>query len=187
MSHARPFFILNNRGLTLIELIISLTTLTILIALATPSMLTLMLRSEQTTAVNGFLSHFYLARSLAIQKEQHLVICPSEDGESCMDSGIWSRGLMVFEDIERDGLLDANEPIHGKYILPEASKIAIYSSQYRKKVIYHGDGRPSGYNLTLTFCDPDDRIEPKALIVNNVGRIRISDHGPGGSSLECGY
>ncbi|MES9943192.1 MAG: GspH/FimT family pseudopilin [Candidatus Thiodiazotropha sp. 6PLUC2] len=186
MSHPRLTSALNNRGLTLIELITTLATLTLLIALATPSLLTLTLRTEQTTSVNGFLNHFYLARSLAIQQEQHQVICPSEDGMQCLDQGNWSRGLIVFEDRDRNGILDQTDPIQGKYLIPEESKIEIHSSEYRKRVIYHGDGRPSGYNLTLTFCAPEKQIEPKALIVNNVGRIRISEQGPGGSALKCG-
>ena len=185
MSRTRPFYSFNSHGLSLIELIITVTTLATLVALATPSLTTLMLRNEQTTAANSFLNHFYFARSLAVQKEKHLIICPSEDGKSCIENGNWSRGLIVYEDRKRNGILDPDDPVHGQYILPKNSKISIHSSKARTKVVYHGDGRPSGYNLTLTFCDPEERIEPKALIVNNVGRIRISDHGPGDSPLQC--
>ncbi|MES9979383.1 MAG: GspH/FimT family pseudopilin [Candidatus Thiodiazotropha sp. 6PLUC5] len=175
MSHPRLTSALNNRGLTLIELITTLATLTLLIALATPSLLTLTLRTEQTTSVNGFLNHFYLARSLAIQQEQHQVICPSEDGMQCLDQGNWSRGLIVFEDRDRNGILDQTDPIQGKYLIPEESKIEIGPcSEIRI--------RPT----LLTFCAPEKQIEPKALIVNNVGRIRISEQGPGGSALKCG-
>lgn len=186
MSHPSPSISLNKQGLTLIELITTLAALTILVALATPSFLTLTLRSEQSSAVNGFLKHFHLARSLAIQRERHQIICPSKDGKTCLDHGRWSQGLIIFEDRDRNGLLDPDDPIHGQYLLPEETKIVIDSNRRNKWVIYHGDGRPSGYNRTLTFCDPEARIEPKALIINNVGRIRISDRGPGDKPLKCG-
>ena len=174
-------------GLTLVELIVALAVLTLLIAIGVPSLTTLSIRNEQTTSLNGFLSHFYLARSLAIQKEQHIVICPSSDGEGCKEEPIWSAGLIIFEDSKRDGVLAPDEPIVAKYLLPEHAELLIHSSEHRKRVVYHGDGRPSGYNLTLTFCDPKERIEPKALIVNNVGRIRISERGPEDSPLKCGH
>jgi type IV fimbrial biogenesis protein FimT len=174
-----------NRGLTLIELIIILTVLALLITLGAPSLRNMYLRNEQTVAVNSFLNHFFLARSLAIQRQKHEIICPSEDGLICLENGIWSRGLIIFEDSGRNGVLDPADPIHSHYLLPESSQLEVYSSQHRTRVIYHEDGRPSGYNLTLTFCDPEERIKPKALIVNNVGRIRISDTGPDNLPLNC--
>jgi type IV fimbrial biogenesis protein FimT len=185
MSHPCLSILLNNRGLTLIELIVTLTSLTILVALATPSFLTLTLRSEQSSAIEGFLKHFHLARSLAIQREQHQIICPSKDGKKCLGHDRWSQGLIIFEDRDKNGLQDPDDPIQGKYLLPEETKIAIHSNRHNKWVIYHGDGRPSGYNRTLTFCAPEARIKPKALIINNVGRIRISDKGPGDKPLKC--
>jgi type IV fimbrial biogenesis protein FimT len=176
-----------NCGLTLIELVIALVVLSILISIGAPSLATLSIRNEQTTTLNDFLSHLYLARSLAIQEEKHVVICPSSDGKRCKQYANWSAGLMIFEDSKRDGVLTPDEPILAKYLLPDNATLHIHSSEHRKKVIYHGDGRPSGYNLTLTFCDPKDRIKPKALIVNNVGRVRISELGPKESPLECGH
>jgi type IV fimbrial biogenesis protein FimT len=174
-------------GLTLIEMIVALAIFTILIAIGVPSLQTLTLKNQQTTSLNDYLHHFYLARSTAIQTEQHIIICPSSDGMQCKDGAIWSPGLILFEDIDRDGVLAPNDPIVAKYQLAENSKILIHTtSDRRNKVVYHGDGRPSGYNLTLTFCDPKNRIKPKALIVNNVGRIRISEHGPKETPLKCG-
>jgi type IV fimbrial biogenesis protein FimT len=179
---------IRNRGLTLIELIIAFTVLAILIAIGTPFLKNLSLKNQHNTAVNGFLSSFYLARSLAIRNEQHEIICPSKDGKSCVDESVWRHGLIGFEDRDKDGVQGPNDPVFSQYLLPEASQLEIFSSEYRKQVIYHGDGRPSGYNLTLTFCAPkESQIEPKALIVNNVGRVRISDQGPDGSALECGH
>jgi type IV fimbrial biogenesis protein FimT len=174
-----------NRGLTLIELVIILTVLALLITLGAPSLRNMYLRNEQNVAINGFLKHFFLARSLAIQRQKHEIICPSDEGLICLENGIWNRGLIIFEDTERNATLDPLDPVHGKYQLPESSQLEIYSSQHRTQVIYHEDGRPSGYNLTLTFCDPEERIKPKALIVNNVGRIRVSDTGPDGVPLNC--
>ncbi|WP_083223307.1 GspH/FimT family pseudopilin [Candidatus Thiodiazotropha endoloripes] len=176
-----------NCGLTLVEMMVALLVLTILIALGVPSLATLSIRNEQSSSLNGFLSHFYLARSLAIQQEQHIIICPTSSGERCREEAIWSDGLIIFEDSRRDGVLGSDEPILAKYLLPEHSELTIQSSEHRKRVIYHGDGRPSGYNLTLSFCDPKERIEPKALIVNNVGRIRISERGAGDSPLKCDH
>ena len=177
---------IRTQGLTLIDLILSLAILLILITLGVPSMRLISAKSLQTTQVNNFVSHFALARSLAITREQHQILCPSTDGKTCLDRADWSKGLIIFEDTNRNGVQDLNEPLQACHHPAAPSEIEIHSSRNRKRVIYHGDGRPSGYNLTLTFCDPDERIAPKAVIVNNVGRVRVSDSRPDGSPLRCG-
>ncbi|MEJ2609972.1 MAG: GspH/FimT family pseudopilin [Candidatus Thiodiazotropha sp.] len=173
------------QGLTLIELIISLTILLILTAIGIPGMQTLRAKNQQTTQINMYVTHFALARSLAITREQHQVICPSLNGESCLDQTDWSEGLIIFEDSDRNGERDADEPLHAWHQPITPSEIKIHSTNGRKLVRYHANGRQTGCNLTITFCEPNDRIAPKAVIVSNMGRVRVSDKSPDGSPLKC--
>jgi type IV fimbrial biogenesis protein FimT len=60
------------------------------------------------------------------------------------------------------------------------------STQGRKQIIYRADGRSAGSNLTLTFCDPGDKVPPRAVILSNSGRARISQTRWDGTPLSCG-
>ncbi|MCU7935890.1 MAG: GspH/FimT family pseudopilin [Candidatus Thiodiazotropha sp. (ex Dulcina madagascariensis)] len=172
-------------GFTLADLIIALAIVMILLSLGVPSFRTLSAKNQQTSEINNFVHHIYLARSLAISSERHQMLCPSSDGETCLDNSDWSQGFMIFEDTNKNKTRDEDERLQAYHRPTTSTKIDIHSSVGRKRVVFHGDGRPSGYNLTLTFCDPHDLAPPKAVIVNNVGRTRVSETRSDGSPLRC--
>ncbi len=172
-------------GFTLTELLITLSIATILIGVGIPSYRALVARNLQASEINSYVHLFHLARSLSITRETHHILCPSSDGESCSQSTDWSRGLILYEDTNRNETRDQNEQLQGVHRPMHESDIEIQSSQGRRLVIYHGDGHSSGYNLTLTFCDPDARIPPRAVVVNNMGRVRVSETRWNGDPLSC--
>ncbi|MCU7890556.1 MAG: GspH/FimT family pseudopilin [Candidatus Thiodiazotropha sp. (ex Ustalcina ferruginea)] len=178
-------FLSKETGLTLIELVITVTILLTLISLGVPSFRNMTIKNQQRSEINSFVHHFHLARSLAITKETHHILCPSVDGETCLGTTDWSQGFILFEDRNRNKTKNQDERLQGSHHPGERVAINIHSSSGRKRVVYQGDGRPSGYNLTLTFCDPDNLVPPKAVIVNNEGRVRVSEVRPSGSPLSC--
>ncbi|MET0065734.1 MAG: GspH/FimT family pseudopilin [Candidatus Thiodiazotropha sp.] len=172
-------------GLTLTELVIGVSLVSILLSLAVPGFNTLRVRSQQTTLVNGFSSLFHQARSMAILEESRQILCPSTDQQTCQPGNDWSQGLILVADIDGNGQADPGEPVQAVFSAEPDSNIQIHSSPYRTQVHYLSDGRPSGYNLSLAFCDPQKRVEGKYLIVNNVGRIRISDKVRRDAKVRC--
>jgi type IV fimbrial biogenesis protein FimT len=180
---SRPY--VRSFGFTLIELIITLSIALILISLGIPSFRMLTVKNLQVSELNNMVHHFHLARSLSISKQAYHILCPSNDGERCSDTIDWSRGYILFEDANRNKSRDQNEPVQAAYQLMNDRNINIESTDGRRYVVYQGDGRPTGTNLTLTFCDPDNRIPPKAVIVNNQGRIRVSKTRWDGTPLNC--
>jgi type IV fimbrial biogenesis protein FimT len=172
-------------GLSLIELITALCLLTILVTLGVPGLKTLLIKTQQSTLINGFSTLFHQARSLAINSMTRQILCPSEDSQTCLPGNDWSRGLIQVTDTNRNGQADPGEPVSALFNAETGSEIEVHSSPFRTRVHYLSDGRPSGYNLTLAFCDPQNRIPGKYLIVNNVGRIRVSDQVDGDSKVRC--
>jgi type IV fimbrial biogenesis protein FimT len=172
-------------GFTLLELIITLSIALILFGMVIPSFRTLMVKNLQAGEVNNLVHHFHLARSLSITNETHYVLCPSHDGEHCDNTVDWSHGYILYEDSNRNRSRDQPELLQAAHQPTHDRNIDIESTDGRRYVVYHGDGRPSGHNLTLTFCDPDNRIPPKAVIVSNLGRIRVSETRWDGTPLTC--
>ncbi|MEW8505449.1 MAG: GspH/FimT family pseudopilin [Candidatus Thiodiazotropha sp.] len=175
----------HEQGFSIAELLVTLAISSILVTIAIPSYRSFTAKNLQASEINSFVQHFRLARSLSISKETHHVLCPSSNGENCSASTDWSRGFILYEDRNRNRIRDQGEAMQGVHQPGHEMDIAIHSNQGRRLVVYQGDGRPSGYNLTLTFCDPGSQIPPKALIVNNVGRVRISNTRWNGNPLIC--
>ena len=172
------------RGFTLVELVGTLAVSGVLIGTAVPGFQTLNAKSRMTAEVNGLVSHLYLTRSEALKRAAPAVLCPSADGSNCLDQPEWHRGYILFSDTNNNGKHDAAEPLLKVY-QGENTRITATSSIYRKRVTYRWDGMSGGSNATITFCDKTRATPPKAVIVSNTGRPRVSDTQPDGSPLTC--
>ncbi len=92
--------------MSLIELLVAITILAILTAMAMPSFLEYVANNRVTAANNGLVTALTLARSEALRRGQTTAVCISENGTSCVGSGHdWARGWIAFIDTDGDGLL----------------------------------------------------------------------------------
>nr|WP_300988828.1 GspH/FimT family pseudopilin [Thiocapsa sp.] len=92
------------RGVTLIELMVSLIVLAILIGIGVPSFQSIMQRDRVTDATNDLLMALQLARSDAVRLRTKATVCASNDDQtSCYeeeDKPPWSYGWLLIIDDE---------------------------------------------------------------------------------------
>ncbi|MEJ2466261.1 MAG: GspH/FimT family protein [Candidatus Thiodiazotropha sp.] len=173
------------RGFTLLELLTTLALAALLLTITVPALNSLSARNQQTAEINRFIRHLQLARSHAVKTGRDHVLCPSSNMTDCRGNAHWEQGYILFQDSDSDGNRSPSES------LLQVSKpmgnigIAMQSTSGRKAVIYRADGHSAGSNLTLTFCDPENDIAPKAVIVSNTGRARVSTTRWDGTPLNC--
>lgn len=90
------------RGFTLIELIVTISIVAILAALAFPSFGTSMRNSRVTTQTNDLLTAINLARSEAITRTRGISVCAADTSAGvpavCGDETEWAKGWVVFMD-----------------------------------------------------------------------------------------
>ena len=91
------------RGLTLIELMVTISILAILMALAVPSFQSMIASSNLATATNDLANTLAQARSNAIRRGGRVTVCKSANGTQCATSGDWEQGWIVFNDITKSG------------------------------------------------------------------------------------
>ena len=172
------------RGLTLLEMIVSLSISAILTTTAIPAFQELVQRNRLTTEINTFVGHLHYTRSEAIKRGVRAVMCRSAGGESCERTAGWEEGWIVFADY------NANREVDGRDVIlfvekGEENGITITSGR-RRRVVYQNTGQSPGSNGTYVFCDPDYPEYAKAVIISNTGRPRISTLRPDGTDLACG-
>lgn len=91
---------------------ITLTVFAILLAIATPSAVTMINNSRLTSNVNGLMSDFAMARSEASSRGVHVVVCPAISEAACSNADDdWSVGRLVFSDANNNSVFDAGDTL----------------------------------------------------------------------------
>ena len=159
----------STRGISLIELLLTLALLVIIAGLAAPSFGSLLQKIQLRSAANHLFQGINTARSTAIMR-QTTVSLSNRDGN-------WNSELELFLDTDGDGQRGDDEELLRRLPSREAPKISgnRLVSDYIK---YLGDGsarRASGaFQVgTLTLCQPG-LAEAYQLILSNGGRLRMT-------------
>ena len=177
-SHFSP------RGFTLLELVTTLSVLSLLLGTGVPAMHALLQKTRMTTHINTFVTHLHHARSAAIKQGHNVVMCRSADLLDCSRTEGWEVGWLVFADSNFNRQRDADERI---LAVEQGWRDGIrVSSGQRRRVVYQPTGFSPGTNGTYIFCDPDYPDTARAVIISNSGRPRLSTTRPDGSPLGCG-
>ncbi|TVO75807.1 GspH/FimT family protein [Sedimenticola selenatireducens] len=171
-------------GLTLIELLITLAIGAITLTMAVPAMGSLIGNNARASAINTLVSHIQLARSEAIARGGQTILCPSINGSTCLNTTRWNDGYILVADKNGNKYADSDDEVVRVFEGLD-QRITITSTSNRKKILFNWLGMTPGYNLTLSFCDRQQTVTPKAVIVSNTGRPRLSDKQPDGTPIDC--
>ena len=94
----------HNSGFTLIEMIVTVSIVSILASIAAPSFSGMLERNKATAAANEMVSALLLARSEALKRRNNITVCTSVDQTSCAGNGEkdFSKGWIVFVDCDKN-------------------------------------------------------------------------------------
>ena len=169
-----------HRGLTLIELMITLVILSVTVTLATPAMRQLLDGSRLRTETSRLLDAINLARSEAVFRNTPVSLCPSAMATSGMPdcAGDLAGGWIVFTNRNRDAVVDAgsDEVLAAfKSIPPGYSLTNLAGTRAADELITYLPDGSSRRNLSLLICPPDSSLtRPWTVVLNSVGRARAA-------------
>jgi type IV fimbrial biogenesis protein FimT len=163
--------IINNKGFTLLELMVTVAIAAILVTMAVPSF-TQTIRSNRLTATNNmFLASLNLARSEAIKRNIVVSVSPT-------DGANWRNGWDVFTDVNNNGVLDVAAPNNDVLIKTYQAVRINYTltgtAPVANSITYQANG--IGFAGSFVLCDNfdfDNVPQPftsRMIIVSPTGR-----------------
>jgi len=166
------FSIIKN-GFTLVELIVTAAVLAIIAAIALPAFQHYMAEQEVQSTVAKLIMANRSARNLALLHHANVVICPSEGLAQC-EPAKWSRGFIVFTDLNKNRQADAGESI----LQTEALGLQYGTLDWKgalsmPSVTFQAlSGLPIGSNGSFYYCSLADLPHQK-IIMSKMAQIRV--------------
>lgn len=168
------------RGLTLVELMITLVVLAVTATLAGPGMQQLIQSNNLRTETSRLLDALNLARSEAVIRNVPVSLCPSftDVAGVIRCAGHYADGWVVFTNRDRDSDVDAGSDEVLRVFKPVPAGYSVSNlagtRAMRELITYLPDGS-SRRNQTLLLCPPWPRaVPPWSVVLNSTGRPRVS-------------
>jgi type IV fimbrial biogenesis protein FimT len=171
------------RGVTILELLIVITLLSVILAIAVPGYRQLVLNNRQATAVNELVTALQLARSEAITRNVAapavVSVCASSNGTGC--SGTWSDGWIVFIDSDGPAAINVDEVLRAADAPPG---LEIGAPGAATAISYRRDGRTLAA-ADFVFCDSRGASKARVIQLGLSGRPSVSKYRSDGSAPTC--
>ncbi len=165
-------------GFTLIELMLVVALVAIIQSMAAPALSGMANSMRLTTAVNSLFSSLLLARSEAIKRNSRAVVCKSATGDTCITTGGWEQGWIVFHDANTNASLDAGEVILSREQALSPALRFTGNGPVLSYVSYTPTGTTSYASGAfqagrLTVCPQSvTRVEARQIVISSSGRPR---------------
>jgi len=175
------------RGLSLIELLVTLSIAVILLTLGVPSFVDMITSNTATGYANDLLGDINYARSEAITRGRRVVVCKGAAtavGSGCA-AGNWEDGWKVFVDCNDDLTVNnatcpggLNEEVLRVHAALSTGWTLRGNNNVTNRITFLPDGRTNN-NGTLVACkggvrNVGNQTRSAAVVVNVTGRSRVS-------------
>lgn len=172
------------RGVTLVELLVTMSILVIMLTMGVSGMTTVVKRNTRATEVNTMIGHLNYARAQAVMRATPVRVCPVDltDLAAGCSGSAWVDGYAVI--VEDDG----------EVLRVEAGSDSITMTANRASFRFRDDG--TGTSGSIVFCDIEDDaaddssrsssvVSPLSIIISAMGRARISETDDENQPLDC--
>ena len=169
-------------GFTLFELLMTVTLAAIVLTLGLPSFSNSIARNRQHVEINALFHAIHLARKESIRRREVMSLCASSDGQTCNAGTDWSSGWILFNNTDRDSpaQADPGEAIVRAHRVDASIRVSANRRAFTLRATYR-----RATNGTLVFCDSNNRIPARALVVSYTGRPRVASARTDGTPYTC--
>lgn len=179
----------HQRGVTLIELIVTISVAAILLTVAVPGFRDFFIRNRLATQANELVTALNLARNEAVKRGVRVTVCktadPAATTPACSTSATWQNGFIVFVDNTQvtgnsKAVIDGTDERLRVFGALSGSTLTA-GGNFSKGVSYlasgisrgvKSDGSDGTANDTFTLCNSS---KGKSIVIGPTGRVRTEN------------
>ena len=164
-----------SRGLTLIELLITLSIISILLFLTAPTLSNSLEKRQADKNIHQLLHLLALARTKAVTINQNVTLCGVSDNASCKSEWNADDDMIVFIDKNYNFAHDIEEPLLASLKLSGHGSILWKGSGKRPYFRYNAKGYANEFG-SFTYCppEPSNKRHIRQIVISLAGRARLA-------------
>ena len=168
------------RAFTIVELLFALSLAALLASAAVPTFHDWLGAYQLANHAKHLAESMTRARTEAIRRGHRVSLCKSSDRRQCANHGSWESGFLLYVDVNRDGLVDAGEPVLEIEDRAPPGITIVANRPLDHYVSYTSVGHARMLNGalqmgTLTLCKRGQRA--LLVVLANSGRVRTERTG----------
>ncbi|MWL88152.1 GspH/FimT family pseudopilin [Cupriavidus sp. SW-Y-13] len=158
------------RGVTLIELMVTLSVLVVLAGYAAPNLKSFLHKSRLSADATRLFADLELARSEAARRNTTVTICPIDTGNACSED--WTLRRIVFVDADNDGTYSNTEELVRHSDPPQitTSITAANLGATANRVRMRSTGSSSTPTASWKFCEKNATEAGQTVSMTGSGR-----------------
>lgn len=162
------------KGISMIECLISISVLFILLVISTPSLTGNLARQHQQEFVVLLRRQLQMARVHAIMQATSVILCHSRDQRHCAADAQWQQGWIIFADQNHNFQRDSGEPlIAEQQRFTHLDKVLFRAFGHRQLVQFEQRGYAYS-NGSFIVCSGGSVQTSQKIIISMTGRIRVN-------------
>lgn len=165
----------NQKGLTLIELIVVIAILAIIATVAIPRIQLMLARQEMQNISLLIPQVLRTARNEAFMRRKDIVVCSSNDGLICTNHSLWQEHIIIFVDANHNRQKDIHEElILSHYLNVKYATITRIGARHANYIMFkNSNALPQGSQGSFYYCSLIDKSLNRRIILNGMGWHRI--------------
>jgi len=174
----------NYRGFTLVELLVTISILSITMAIAIPNLSDFLVKLRVNNEISELHRLLLSARNAAITSESNVTICPLSAGNACTSD--WEKEITVFTDLDNDGVYEpaSNERIIKVKAAAQSGDKLQYSETRLTYVATGTLTRAISSGPRFSYCPYDKASLSRGILVSASGRTYVTSDTDGDSKDE---
>ncbi len=173
MQTFSPGKFIRQLGISHVELMIAIALVSVVSVTALPGVGRMMERSKVMDTRQQLLTDLNYARNTAVNNYRRIVVCPSNNQQTCNGAANWRKGWIIFQDFDANDQRSRGEPV--LRVSQLADGISLTSGQ-RDHFRFYPDGTAPESSGNLLICITDKPHLGHRLVISKTGRMRTEDY-----------